>query len=167
MLVIFGVGAGIPFPRAAADWMGLAAGFAWAVALVGFNRGASRPLFDRMFVPFVFLGPVFFLVTLIPGTDGTASLGFHRDARSVPWLLGFALLWMLPVVWLTIFGASYVDPGRFAILLMFEIVVGLTTAGLLTDEPFGVRELVGAVLVMGSISVEVRAPVSCPQRALG
>jgi drug/metabolite transporter (DMT)-like permease len=164
MLVIFGIGTGIPAPRSAADWMGLAAGFAWAVAMVAFNRETSRPLFERAFVQFVFLAPVFFLVTLIPGDGSTASFAFHLHARSAAWLLAFALLWMLPVIWLTVYGASYVDPGRFAILLMFEIVVGLATAALLTDEPFGARELTGAVLVMGAIGVEIGAarPRSSP-----
>jgi drug/metabolite transporter (DMT)-like permease len=157
MLVIFGIDDGIPSPRSEADWMGLAAGFAWAVAMVAFNREASRPLFERAFVQFVFLGPIFFLVTLIPGDGSTASIALHLPAHSLAWLLAFALLWMLPVIWLTVYGASYVDPGRFAILLMFEIVVGLATAALLTDEPFGTRELTGAVLVMGAIGVEIGA----------
>lgn len=157
MLVIFGIDTGIPSPRSGGDWMGLAAGFAWAVAMVAFHRQASRPLFERAFVQFAFLGPVFFLVTLIPGEGSAASMAFHLHARSVAWLLAFALLWMLPVVWLTVYGASHVDPGRFAILLMFEIVVGLATATLLTDEPFGARELTGAVCVMGAIAVEMGA----------
>ena len=155
LLVIFGAGAAIPLPRGSADWMGLAAGVAWAVAMVASHRGRSRPLFDRIFVHFVFLGPVFFLVTLIPG--GGAAVGFELElgARSLLWLLAFALIWMLPVVWLTLFGARYVDPGRFAILLMFEIVIGLTTVALLTDEPLGRREIVGALLILGASGAEI------------
>ena len=38
---------------------------------------------------------------------------------------------------------------------MLEIVVGLTTASLLTDEPFGPRELIGAVLISGACGVEI------------
>jgi drug/metabolite transporter (DMT)-like permease len=155
MLVIFGIDDGIPSPRSAGDWMGLAAGLAWAVAMVAFHRGESRPLFERAFVQFLFLGPVFFLVTLLPGDASTASIALHLPARSLAWLLAFALLWMLPVIWLTVYAASNVDPGRFAILLMFEIVVGLATAALLTDEPFGARELAGAVLVMSAIAFEI------------
>ncbi|UCE86321.1 MAG: DMT family transporter [Deltaproteobacteria bacterium] len=157
MLAIFGIGAGIPVPRSAADGMGLAAGFAWAIALLGFQRGRSRPLFDRVFVQFVFLAPIFFAVTLLPGDANTARAAVQPDARAAAWLLAFALLWMLPVIALTVYAARYVDPGRFAILLMFEIVVGLATAALLTDEPFGARELAGAILVMGAIAVEIGA----------
>jgi drug/metabolite transporter (DMT)-like permease len=57
---------------------------------------------------------------------------------------------------LTLFGAGRLDPGRFAILLMFEIVVALGTAAALTDEPFGAREAIGAGLILASIAVEVR-----------
>lgn len=156
MVVIFGVGSGIPLPSAAGEWMGLTAGVAWAVSMVFLNRAASRSLFDRVFVQFVFLGPVFFVVTLIPG-GSAVSLEARALLDAAPWLLVFALVWMLPVVWLTVFGASRLDPGRVAILLMAEIVVGLTTALLLTDEAFGPREVIGAVLIMGAIGVETIA----------
>jgi drug/metabolite transporter (DMT)-like permease len=38
---------------------------------------------------------------------------------------------------------------------MVEVVVGLSTAAVLTDEPFGARELLGAVLIMGAGGVEI------------
>jgi drug/metabolite transporter (DMT)-like permease len=108
-------------------------------------------------VQFIFLAPVFFLVTLIPGAQSDPSLVVADPSRSVFWLLALALIWMLPVVWLTIFGASHLDPGRVGILLMLEVVVALTAAALLTDEPFGPRELIGAVLIMGAGGVEITA----------
>jgi drug/metabolite transporter (DMT)-like permease len=158
MLVIFGGEAGVPFPRASAEWMGLAAGVTWGLAMVFVKRTASRPIFDRVFVHFIFLGPVFLLATLVPGRGVPFGLEAGALADAAPWMAAFAALWMLPVVWLTIFGASHLGPGRVAIFLMFEIVVGLTTASLLTDEPFGLRELIGAVLITGACGVEIGAP---------
>jgi len=157
MLVIFGAGTGIPMPRSAGDWMGLVAGFAWAIGIVGFHRDPAEPYFDRVFVHFLFLGPVFFLVALIPGD--AVPIGFDVVWRPelLAWLSAFALMWMLPLTWLTVFGASRVDPGRFAILLMFEVVVGLATAALLTDEPLGPREIAGALLVLAAGGSEVAA----------
>jgi len=157
MLVILDVGPGIPLPRAAAEWMGLIAGVVWPLSLVYVNRTASRPQLDRVLVQFAFLGPVFFLVTLIPG--GKGDIGLHVPALldSLPWLAALALIWLLPVIGLTIFGASRLDPGRIAILLMLEIVVGLTSAATLTDEPFGLRELGGAVLIIAASAVEIGA----------
>jgi drug/metabolite transporter (DMT)-like permease len=155
MLVIFGGEAGVPLPGASAEWMGVAAGVTWGLAMVFVKRTASRPIFDRVFVHFVFLGPAFLLATLIPGGGSGFGLEIRALVDSAPWLVAFAVLWMLPVVWLTIFGASHLGPGRVAIFLMLEIVVGLTTASLLTDEPFGLRELIGAVLIGGACGVEI------------
>jgi drug/metabolite transporter (DMT)-like permease len=155
LLVIFGVEAGVPAPEGLGDWMGLTAGVVWALAMVHLNRTAERPLFDRVFVQFLFLGPIFFLVASIAG--GKPQLGPGADALfdSAPWLLAFSLVWMLPVMWLTIVGASRLDPGRVAILLMFEIIVGLSTAAVLTDEPFGLREGVGAALILAASGTEL------------
>jgi drug/metabolite transporter (DMT)-like permease len=155
MLVLFGAEAGIPTPRAAAEWMGLAAGIAWAVSMVHVNRTASHPPLDRVLAQFAFLGPLFLLVTLIPGGEVAARLQVGALAAAAPRVLVLALVWMLPVVWLTIFGASRLEPGRVAILLMLEIVVTLTTAALLTDEPFGRRELGGAALILAASGVEL------------
>ena len=58
-------------------------------------------------------------------------------------------------MWLTIVGASRLDPGRVAILLMFEIIVGLTTAAALTDEPFGLREAIGAAFILAASGTEL------------
>jgi drug/metabolite transporter (DMT)-like permease len=165
MSVILDVGAKIPVPSTVADWMGLAAGMLWGLSMVYVNRTASHPIFDRLLVQFVFLGPIFFLVTLIPG--GTGHAGFEARALldSASWLVALAVIWMLPVVWLTIFGASRLDPGRVGILLMFEIIVGLTTAALLANEPFGLREITGALLIMGASGIEVttRPPPPTPR----
>jgi drug/metabolite transporter (DMT)-like permease len=140
LVVVLGFDAGIPLPRAAADWMGLAGGIVWAFAMLYLGRTASHPPFDRVFVQFLFLGPVFWLLAQIPGGAG-----------------GVGPIWMLPVVWLTIFGASWLDPVRVAIFLMLEIAVGVSTAALLAGEPFGPRELAGAVLILGASGVEITA----------
>ena len=42
------------------------------------------------------------------------------------------------------------DPGRLGILLQMEAVVGIGSAALLTDEPFGVVEVLGTVLVVAA-----------------
>jgi drug/metabolite transporter (DMT)-like permease len=154
MLVIFGTGAKVPLRVTTGDWMGLSAGIAWAVALVASRRGRSLAVFDRAFVHFLFLGPVFFLISLIPGHATAIRFSIHSVEDSLPWICAFALFWMLPVVWLTLFGASRLPPARFAMLLMLEIVVGLTSVSLFTDEPMGPREIAGALLILAASGAE-------------
>jgi len=157
MLVVFGLGGGAAAPPSAGEWMGLAAGLTWAVALVGFRREGAQRIFDLVFAHFVFLGPLFLLAAWLPG-GGAERFALRLEARSLVWLLVFALVWMLPVVWLTVYGAAGVEPGRFAVLLMLEIAVGLGSAALLTDEPFGLREAAGAALILGALGVEIGPP---------
>ena len=74
--------------------------------------------------------------------------------RGATWLLVFGLVWMPLVLWLTMFGGSRLDPGRVAVLLMLEVVIGLASAAVLTHEPFGRREFVGAVFVLAACGSE-------------
>ena len=70
------------------------------------------------------------------------------------WILLIAVL-MLPITWLTIWPATLLSPGRVGMLLLCEVLVGVTSAALLLDEPFGLRELSGAVLIVSAGVVEV------------
>lgn len=155
MLVVFGVDAGLPVPRSLADSMGLLAGFLWGLGLVYLRRCEARPLFDLPIAQLPFLGLCFLALSFIPGGRGFAlpSLAVFQDA--VPWLILFAFVWVLPVVWLTAYGGSKLAPGRVGVLLMFDIVIGLTTAALLTDEPFGAREVIGGLFIMAATGVEL------------
>ncbi len=154
MAVILGGEAGLPVPRSVADWMGLGSGLLWAVAAVYVNRSASRPLFDRIFVPLVFLAPAYYLLTVVPGARDSLGIEGVLVGNAAVMLALLALVWIVPIVGLTIFGAGLLDPGRVAILLMFEIVVGLGSVALLLDEPVGLREVAGAVLIGAAILAE-------------
>lgn len=150
MLVIFGVEAGVPLPQSLGDWMGLASGLVWSLAMVYVNRTAERPYLDRVFVQFIFLAPLFYLLTMIPGPRDPVGLDAGVLLGAAAWLVAFALLWALPLVWLSVFGASALDPGRVAIFLLFDIVIGLGTSAWLTTETLGPRELIGAALIMAA-----------------
>jgi len=159
MFVIFGVDGGLPVPRATAEWMGLLSGLLWAASMVALRR--LRPqtsVFDQTFAPFLFLGLLFLACTFVPGGRAWAAPGDAEIAPAVGWLVLVGGVWMPVVLWLTVFGGSRLDPGRVAILLMFEIVVGLISAALLTDEPFTAREAIGAVLIISASGTELVAP---------
>ena len=155
MVVILGDETGVPVPRGIADWMGLASGVAWGLAMVYLQRTARRPAFDRIFAAFIFFAPLYYLVTLLPGSR--VSVGVE-GALLADWsmlVVALALIWLLPVIGLTVYGASRLDPGRVAIFLMLEIVIGLASAAWLLDEPFGVRETIGALLIGAAMLAEV------------
>jgi drug/metabolite transporter (DMT)-like permease len=156
MLVIFATGSASGSGISPADAMGLAGGIAWAIALVSANRDARPTSFERVLAHFLFLAPLYFLVASLPGSASAGGPASAVAVDALPWLLAFSMLWILPVVWLTVFAAARLEPGRFAILLMFEIVVGIASATLLANEPLGAREIAGALLVLGAIGVEIQ-----------
>jgi drug/metabolite transporter (DMT)-like permease len=154
MFVVFGVGNGVPVPRTAAEWMGLLSGFCWAWSMVSLRRVAHAAEFDKVFVQFLFVGVLFLLLTRVPGGQPWPLPAPEVSLASATWLLLFGLVWMPVVLWLTMFGGSRLDPGRVAVLLMLEVVIGLVSAALLTDEPFGRRELVGAICIVAACGSE-------------
>lgn len=165
MLIVFGAGGGIPAPRTAAEGMALLSGISWAWAMVSLRRvGRRASEIDKAFVPLLFLGPLFILLTLVPGGRPWTAPSLDALLSSGAWLLAFGLVWMPVVLTLTMFGGSRLDPGRVAVLLMLEVVIGLASAALLTHEPFGGRELAGAVFVLAACATEVlslRVPADC------
>jgi len=163
MFVVFGIGNGVPIPGTVAEWMGLLSGFLWGASMVCIRRIAPHASdFDKVFVLLLFAGVVFVLITLVPGGHPWVFPRAEVLLRSATWLLLFGLVWMPVVLWLTMFGGTRLDPGRVAVLLMLEVVIALASAALLTNEPFGPREFIGAVLIVAACGSEffARAPVA-------
>ncbi len=157
LAVVVGLERGVPLPRSAAEWMGLISGVSWGLAMVYLRRTETMAAFDRVFTQFLFVGPLFLALALIPGGRSLAAPDLQAIAEAAGWLIAFGMIWMLPVVWLTVYGGSRLDPGKVAVLLLVEVVVGLASAAILTDEPFGLRELTGAVLIMAAGGAEIFA----------
>lgn len=155
MATVFGADAGLPLPRNLGDWMGLVSGMVWAFCAVALNRTAEQGVFDRVFLSFLFLGPLFFLLTLLPGSRAAMAADFGLPAPSLLWLGAFAGAWLIPVAAMTVYGASRIDPGRLAIFLMFEVIIAMATAAILIDEPFGLREVVGGCLILSASLCEL------------
>lgn len=154
MIVIFGSDSGIPIPHNAAEWMGLISGMVWAGGLVFLYRVEAVPVLDKSFVQFLFLGIIYLGLSLIPGGGNWALPDPNELEMAAFWVVIVALFWVFPLVWLTMFAAGSIDPAKVSILLTLEVVIGLATATLLTDEPFGIREGIGAVLIVTAGLVE-------------
>ena len=153
---------------AASGWM-LILARGWLVfELTGSTTVAGIVTFAG-FIPFAIVGPLGGALAdrldrrrlAIASTAATAGVQLVLAALTLSgtvevWhVVALALIWLLPVIGLTVYGASRLDPGRVAIFLMLEIVIGLASAAWLLDEPFGVRETIGALLIGGAMLAEV------------
>lgn len=155
--IVVGDDQGIPWPRAFGDWCGLIAGLTLTIGqfrLRAHGGGDDLGRLTAMLAGGSAAGLVFVLAV---GDRLGAAPDLARFAQAFPWLVlvtvVFQLLGNVGLMW----GASRLDAGRFSILILGDVIVGVGSAALLTAEPFGWREATGWALIVGAGAVEVVA----------
>ena len=152
MLTIFGLGARFPIPQNIGDWLGIGSGFLWAVAMVRIRMSESHSAIE--------LTAGFFQWSLIFSSGAAFLLAtsqmpdIEQILPALPLLLIFMALLVLPGTYASLWGPMYLSPGIVGLLLMTEIIVGAISVALLAGEPFGIRELIGVLLIAGASMLE-------------
>ncbi len=152
MLTIFGLGARFPIPQNIGDWLGIGSGFLWAVAMVRIRMSESHSAIE--------LTAGFFQWSLIFSSGAAFLLAtsqmpdIEQILPALPLLLIFMALLVLPGTYASLWGPKYLSPGIVGLLLMTEIIVGAISVALLAGEPFGIRELIGVLLIAGASMLE-------------
>ena len=152
MLTIFGLGARFPIPQNIGDWLGIGSGFLWAVAMVRIRMSESHSAIE--------LTAGFFQWSLIFSAGAAFLLApsqipkIEQVLPALPLLLIFMALLVLPGTYASLWGPKYLSPGIVGLLFMTEIIVGAISVALLAGEPFGIRELIGVLLIAGASMLE-------------
>lgn len=153
IIVLSGNAEGLPLPRETADWLALGSGILFAGSMVTTRRWpaiSGLPLTLSTFIV-VALGSTVMVVS----QEGLGTL-----LSLSPWLLLAAalvgVLWILPAMWLILWGAGRLDAGRISIILLLEIPVAAVSATLITGEAFGWHEAAGCLLVLLAGALESR-----------
>ncbi len=148
IFVIFGVNQGFPLPQNPGDWMALGAGFLWAGGSLMVLMEQKNTAVD-FGLGFIFWGTIGATIMAVAVT----ALGWGSEADFAElsdiavWLIPVGLLMVLPASFATIFGPKHLNPGVVGLLFMTEISVGATSAAILTDEPFGPRQITGVIVI--------------------
>jgi len=155
LLVVFRADEQIPLPQNAGDLFALAAGVIWAYgSLRLYVTGSALSAPSSVFLFFA-AGLGFCLAVALPLEGIAPVLDGSRLAGAAPLVALTVGLAVLPATFLTLWGAARLSAARVGILLMGEIAVGVTSAAILTDEPFGAREIVGTVLILTAGLLEI------------
>ena len=129
------------------DWMGIVSGLIWAGAAVSMKSNEDGNGVDFTLSYFVW-GSVAALFLVALPLDGSGSLPDWETTRSVLlWMVPVALLIVIPPAFAIMWGATVLSPGLVAILFMTEISAAAVTAAIWAGEPFGVREILGVLLI--------------------
>lgn len=154
LFVVLGSETGFPWPRYLGDWLALASGVAWAVGSLGLyrTRGIAVPIQIFAFL----LGA---LAASALGIMMQVGLGAPLPTPAMVWsaapLAALSVIYVLPMLFLTIWPATRLTPARVGLLLMSEVIVGILSAAWLSGEHFGWREAIGATLIVGAAVIEI------------
>jgi len=155
LLVIFGIGDGIPWPRNIGDWMALSSGMIWALGSTLTKGDETCAPFDLTFYVLGWSTLSALALLLIPQV-GALSTPHIQDAIDVlPWMIPVCIFLVFPVSITIVWASSLLSPGQLGILFMSEISIGVIGAALLTNEIFGVRELLGVLLITSAGLCEI------------
>ena len=152
--VVLGSESGVPLPRNPGDWCALAAGVMWALGTLRVHQDAATSSAAHAASLFVGGALVIGVIALLPDMAGPVP---PVTAPSAAIVLGMTVVSLLSA-WSILWGARLLSPGRAGLLLMMEVITGLASAAALAGEPFGMAQVVGAMLIVAAVLVEVLPP---------
>jgi drug/metabolite transporter (DMT)-like permease len=134
---------GAPWPRAGGEWIGLLAGFLFALSNVLIRRASHHSI--ELKATAVFVGVV--VVGLaVAATEGRPNwAGATPTAWATVGMIGIVLLGVNLVVQ---YGLTQIAASRAVVILLFELVVAAAASWWLAGEAMGEREWLGGGLVV-------------------
>lgn len=155
LVTILGGRTGIPLPQNTGDLLALLAGMVWAIGTLRVRTTPAVQTFETVFSFFLYGSLVALALALLPLEIATTPPDRETIITLIPWLILAAAGFLIPVMWGLLWGSKHIDSARLGILLQMEAVVGIGSAAVLTDEPFGLVEMLGTILVVGAGVVDV------------
>ena len=155
MLILNYDGEGLPLPRSFAEWGGLAAGFCWAIALVTMRMTPKVGMVEKAFLQYVtamIVGGAILAFGVFPAQADWAAVDWPA---AIFWVAIVAGIWVVPGLLLSFWAAARLSPTRASMLFMAEVVVGVVTAAIWTDYPFGWREAIGGLVIVSASVLEI------------
>ncbi|MBF2761708.1 MAG: DMT family transporter [Ectothiorhodospiraceae bacterium AqS1] len=150
--VVLGVDGRLPLPRNIGDWCGLAGGVAWALGSLRAHQDtavSSSAQTLALFIGGTCAGGIILWLEIAPEPIPIVD---PRAFWIIACLAVLTIVSTLGVLW----GVKAVSPGRAALLLLFEVLVGVASAAALANEPFGWRQIIGSALILAAALAEVR-----------
>jgi len=154
LFVGLGEGGTMPWPQNTGDWLALISGITWALGSLGLYKTQGSSVVGQV-------GAFLVGAILISGLSIAVNWGENATSLAqielwpvLPYVV-LSALFVVPMIFLTIWPATLLTPARVGLLLMSEVIVGFISAGLFAGEPFGWREMAGAVLIVSAALIEV------------
>ena len=142
------------------DWMALFAGLSWSVGsalMFSAKRIDLKVMMLSSFAIAVLISTVCLLFLggesrLLP-SDQSGSLAVTFGLCAL-----FAMLYVYPVTYITLWGATLISPATMSFLLTLEVIAAVVSSAIFLNLGFGLVELIGTCLIISAALVEVLRP---------
>ena len=154
----------IPLPQNAGDWIALAGGAIFAAGLIRLEIIKTDGVFPIIF-SFFFYGALFNIVVGFFLADYLGEIPPIEAFISMStFLIILSVFYFIPTGIIILWSPSQLGAGLCSILFLSEILVGVISSSILTNEPFGWREIFGSsLIVIGGILAVILSPKIKPK----
>ena len=157
--VVFSKETIIPLPQNAGDWIALAGGVIFAAGMIRLEIVKTDGVFPIIFSFFLY-GALFNIVFGFFLVDYLGKMPTIEAFISMStFLIILSIFYFIPTGIIILWAPSQLGAGLCSILFLSEIVVGVISSSILTNEPFGWREILGSsLIVIGGILAVMFTP---------
>ena len=149
----------IPLPENAGDWIALAGGAIFAAGMIRLEVVKTDGVFPIIF-SFFFYGALFNIAAGYFLADYLGKMPSIETFLSMTsFLLILSIFYFIPTCIVILWAPTQIGAGICSILFLSEILVGVSSSSILTDEPFGWRQILGSsLIIIGGIVAVVLSP---------
>ena len=141
--ILWAPGMTIPVPQEKADWLGLGAGFSFALFNVLSRYARGITIETKSMVSFA--GVALVGAMLLASGIGTATLPTTTEAWGLLALVGLVLIMVNLIVQ---YGLGRVQANRAIVIMLSEVGFAALGAWLLAGEAIGLREWIGGAMIV-------------------
>lgn len=136
---------GLPWPRKGAEWLGLGAGFFFALTNVLIRRADEQPIELKTLAVFLGVISLALLAALTEPASRLPALTVGLAATVIATGLVLLVVNLVVQVGLTLLAAN-----RAIVIMLFELVVAALSSWVLAGETMGGQEWAGGVLIVAA-----------------
>ena len=157
--VVFGQGGNIPLPKNAGDWLALTGGIMFAGGMIRLEVIKTDGVFPIIFGFFVY-GTLFNIVAGLLLVDYLGPVpSIDAFISMTTFLVLISVFYFIPTGIVILWAPTQIGAGICSIHFLSEFIVGAVSSSILTDEPFGWRQIVGcSLIIIGGVVAVVLSP---------
>ena len=141
---------GLPWPQARAEWLGLAAGFLFALGNVLVRR--LQDMGDAAKSMVIWAGVTVAAAVHLPWSGITSHHALQVTLANA-WLVGAIAVVLVAMSLVLQYGLSRMPANRAIVILLFELVIAAIAAWLLAGETMRAQDWLGGALIIGATLV--------------